>query len=445
LETFNKQVERFGLESIQFQTSEYKDELIPLFKKLLGLGKHKKAYYFTDVEPVSILEDIEEVVYKHVGIKVMHYSNADSFYSAMPITLKMNTSIMRENVDNYNTMIKHQSTILSCDSRDAVNNSCLKEVLAKKFVDSVDSLERAIKKGYIEIDLENGRVNNMPKDVVGVLLADIGGMIASDFSAQAMAAMLTHEVGHMVVALEQTMTVTTKATSLADTVRNMNGSVIDKVKLIGDAYNVNIKESKIDVVNIIRLQKALMESVEFTNSSKSNIVDFENQADNFAVRYGFGKELLDAVIDVEKYYNPPDISSYIMLVYVLIFSVINGVVMGGAMIMILVLQNQIMNSLFDNLIPWVRGTDPFVDRMDRIEKEVRANLRLNDTGDLLDTLDTIDYIKKRKKKMGPNVFSKAVADMLSFSCDDLCITKKYENLIDNRLYEYAEKFKRLNK
>ena len=93
-----------GTESISYQDLSFKRKLVDKYTELMNVSASLDGpMYFKDRTSIGLIEDIEDMIYARVGIRVRHF-HSNHMYACIPATIKLNSNLTKTYVDVYNNI-----------------------------------------------------------------------------------------------------------------------------------------------------------------------------------------------------------------------------------------------------------------------------------------------------------------------------------------------------
>jgi hypothetical protein len=309
---------QYAQESIQFQSDEFARALISQCGKILTYKSGR------DAQTSKELKDLEKLILDSTGILAK---------------LKFDTSVPPAiNIPRLNP-----NDILQSD----FNNSLATCV----FDDIIKKLEQPVMDGFV--DLKKSRIGGFYSTIKFDIFASFKFITGIKFSAEELAAIILHELGHAFVLFEmldrtcrtnQILAATAKASS-----DNPTGDLLkQRIVMIGSKsdftdeqitalQNANSAATRQVLVLSYRNNEPIRNDLQSTNYHTTT---YEALADNFVARHNLGRDLVSALERVGIHYGMPEYHKGIRVVIAvldLVTSLIStavGVFMlatGGAM------------------------------------------------------------------------------------------------------------------
>lgn len=329
-----------------------------------------------------------------------------------------------------------------------------REEANKSFYAMLDKM----KKDNITIDLKKGRFSNAPKNMKFYASMDWYRLSKIyKLNSKQILAVLLHEIGHCFTHAEYSYKVFNNVQILSDVIREeyskRGKTPVETIKIF---YNkTKLEESKSNSKNMAELTvKAYRDIIRGSSIgiySNHPTTDSEQQADEFASRFGLGAELSQALkrLGVDDWADRslnPYYAGIIFLPFVAIFT-IEAAILTPA----LILAPAIMSALV--LLPlmtmiglgmWTKGNTVTYDDAYRRYKRIRNTTvrRLNSINDskikdeILKQIDIIDKIQKRIEQDTKDSFFRRFAEAIlgnTKAYDEVAVNEILEDLTANEL------------
>lgn len=308
-----------------------------------------------------------------------------------------------------------------------------------------------IKKDNITIDLKKGRFVNAPKNMKFYAsmdwyrLSKIYGL-----SSRQILAILLHEIGHCFTHAEYSYKVFNNVQVLSDVIREEYGkrgkTPTEAIRIF---YNkTKIEETKSNSKNItdltITAYKDIIRGSSIGIYSNHPTTDSEQQADEFASRFGLGAELTTALrtIGVDDWYDRTLDPYYAGMVFLPLCAMltIEVAILAPSMLLLTALASVVTLLPLLTLIGlnlWTKGNKVTYDDAYRRYKRIRNTTvrRLNVIEDksvkeeVLKQIESIDRIYKRIEKDTKDSFFRKFAEFI------LGNTKAYDEVAVNEIIE----------
>jgi len=429
---------RWANETIGFQNDEFGSAMTTLFSRIKDQVKqmpseNKKAILYAD--------DLQDLIFKRFGIRTKINFVTDSIGAIHVFPVNRNSILIKD--------------YLRGNYKDASQ-----ELLLKMFNN---------KKGTI--DNKNAVVSGIFSDYTHTIYLNVWHYFRNDILSPAeVTAILLHEVGHAFTFYSMSDRVSTANQVLANLTMSIKNGEDDEKQLylfkeLSDTYELTDKEfadlitDKNRIALGIRLFKHHVKYVEKQMPiDKYDETSSEQLADDFAVKFGYGKELVTALDkistwSVEKSYLTNGLA--MVLSAVVEFMIVPGIYIG----LLLFLNGGIIMAAFFFLMYIFSfagsGTvyrdmtyDDLKDRYQRIRNQMVANLNQDglDKTELAGILENISFVDKA---IDSTLTFNPLGTMLSdyfFSYnrsvkEDIRFQRLLEDLAHNELYVMSAKFK----
>lgn len=279
---------RMALEAINFQSTDFADAITKNFEIILNYNDDKEAANSQEVK------NIVELTKQRTGINVKLVMD-DSKHGAVGIPLTNYSHIFMDPL------------FRSVVSNDA--NRLLAEM--KKF------------KSESFVDLKNARVGGFFSAYVWSIWLSWKTNKKMKLSAREVTAIYLHELGHIFTMFEFTTRAVLTNQALAYYARSLG-----KDKSAGDKQIVVLKElgevvtddkdyfidlagvTNSTVINTMLISRTIHDVRNNMNSGDYSETSCEAQADAFAARFGYGRELVSASVKINKFYGIDIYNSY---------------------------------------------------------------------------------------------------------------------------------------
>lgn len=307
------------------------------------------------------------------------------------------------------------------------------------------------RKGFV--DFKSARVGGYLGDVKHFLIVNFYTLRNEGLTTEEVAAVIVHEIGHAFDGLSAHYRMHTSNAAIMDTLNDLNGNKIEKAfytfKRHFDAKD--LEEAKLSKDSHItdfygplasRYMKDLASTI---HNSKYDETNFEAMADSFAVRMGFGK---DIVSGLERLYSKQGISPTNSRKFYYILFIIEAIVITSCLVLGGVFGILLLGLVFT----FFSGThlkdltyDIPYDRFNRIRNGIISNLKDRTlpkeyTEDLLSQLNYIDGILNATKSFkGYKSIFTYIADAVKPGAREAVmyieIQQTIENSLNNNLFQ----------
>lgn len=288
------------------------DEVLPLYIKELdsildyierkNVTSDRHAKVLKDTEFKKHVEAIEEITFKRFGFHIKILDGGLMTPAAcFPVPPKeFNVLTHRSNEDMYNQIKKEKSK--TSKSFDSVEYEVVKRVS-----DSVKALNNVLNTKGFKVDLQKAKIIGLPDEYCIAMLFNFATLFTYGFGSREILAIFLHEIGHAFTHLESSYRYLANTTVLIDTfisnLHNKNKTPRESLtiaykKVTGDKSIDKLKDSN-KLVFYITTGKRLTDYMLMSSTPHSSI-DSEQQADQFAARFGLGEELTKSLSVLHK-------------------------------------------------------------------------------------------------------------------------------------------------
>jgi len=275
----------YAAEAIAFQGKDVSEALIKNFEEILKYKTPKEAADSKE------RKDIEDIIRKKTG---------------MNIRLSLNTP-------------NHPCVYIPLVNPGSV---LLPDFMRGLFTDDYETITRKIEKdgGDNFVDLKNAKVGGIYAHIETPIFMSQNFLRDLKLSARECTAILLHEMGHVFVAYEftartirtnQIMAAVNKA-ALSDATGENHKHILKEIakagKLKDDAFEdlVDIKNNQVITTVVVR---EVYEAARSELGTKNyDATTFEALADQYATRFGLGRELVTGLEKIHKFYGTPEYS-----------------------------------------------------------------------------------------------------------------------------------------
>ena len=244
----------------------------------------------------KIILELESILLNRFkyNIKMLHQStgNASNIITGPPV----NNTISRyiEYMSEYISSYKPQNDVDLYD-RDQHGTD---EILMGRTYESMAIIEKDIESQKVVVDLAHATITGISKDYKTYVSFNWLFYIKNNFSVKHMTAVLLHEIGHSYTNIEYVSRVAENVLVLSETLRESireDGS--SKKKAVRLAYERVIGKPAPDTAStnttIIMMVSEITKRNVDSASDVHSVTDSEQQADNFAARFGYAKEIVE--------------------------------------------------------------------------------------------------------------------------------------------------------
>lgn len=282
---------KIDLEAISHQVDDKEIKAIELrFEDVIG------EYMLNGESPLyrSMVEDISVMLSERFkfGISLTHCD--DVFFSTY-VTPTEKANVLSKSTFNLNGFV---------DSLRRSPNSAMTFEKTSKELDTIldnayKALNDTLNTSSINIDLAKATITGLPRDFNICILIDLPLLIDEyDFEANELMGCILHEVGHTFSHLEQLYRSTIGVSNLIDTIRDEyvnGGRKMRTVLELTYSKNTGKPSSNLSAVKLV-LETA--KSVFTLGEENTGRKDSESLADVFSTRFGYGNEIVTALVKI---------------------------------------------------------------------------------------------------------------------------------------------------
>lgn len=283
--------ENLAQEAIDFQTDGTGKQLAALYQKAIDSVEDDPSIRKRTLEEIGHKKNIEDFLFKRFGIKINLVFDTDT-YACMPLYLNKH-HVLLDSMWHGEFSIRDQERFM----RDRPN-------------------------GKGTIDLKNAKVSGIFSEYKHMLLMDVKSAVNKfDMTAEELAGITLHEVGHLFTMMELGNRLQTTNQALQSVSEGLkNGDDIKKYEQVfidlGNDYKIprekinDILESHNTYVIGAKLYNALIGGcgAQLRNDYYSRTAG-EQVADQFANRFGLGQDTVTGLQKLHEYYGSPDVDS----------------------------------------------------------------------------------------------------------------------------------------
>ena len=221
------------------------------------------------------INGIEKVVFDRLKMRIKIIGDTPNFAAIIPFHLNENATLMKDYFRDFGY---------------AKSQEIFKDDLGKTF--------------HGTVDVDNVVLGGDFTKYVATTYFNIGSMVRANLNKKEMVAILLHELGHNWYACEYTSRMDRANAILMDSIKTVSGDrqKITMVRTKLEKENIRISEETLDGLaspNPVILTKAaftLASEICYSQmmSGKYDETSFEQLADNFAIRFGYGPYLVTA-------------------------------------------------------------------------------------------------------------------------------------------------------
>ena len=471
--------------------------------KLLAEAKESNAKTNKDLlkSPVvsKALNDMTNMITKRFGIGVVFKLTDEIDIYSMPVIPMTNSAIdiYRTNTLNYFAgvvaMYMPGGAKPSGKPTQLVTQENFEDELLR-LLESSKKLQEATKLTGITVDRDKIKLLNVPKEVYGTVVFNLLFCVEVGLSETELAAVLTHEIGHIWTSIEylsrRTITLTAATDALQDSIRDKRSpreAICYTAEKTGNAKLASELKDK----NIITCVTMLGHIIAGDDLYATK--DSEHVADQFAARLGYSGDVITAIaklegvglsteakdsnsISVRNFSNYPwylkamlVIGIISLLVYIKFIILTLAVTAGMVALAILILLPVIAIPILIIAIAAKLGQkyerkvgkgftaqeyedtdehDDIYDRSIRMKQEIirilrTSNIPKSELAPLLDQLSTIDMVLSMVPKKEVSAFDgikRFFSRTYRNNADIEALDKQIESLMENNLHALSAKF-----
>jgi len=341
----------------------------------------------------SLYEEIDRAILKYTGMRVQHIGG-NVTYAIYISTFSKPTALLRNNIER-SQYFKEQ--VLSCNKSpdcEPTSHEDIKTMMStndrigvfKAINDNMENLKKSLSTG-IKINFDKARIDGLPnKEPIFIITNPYEVFNMFNWNDKEITAILLHEIGHgftnIAEGYRNVETVTILNEALLDSSNKEN-----KTKILKLTIEKHTGEKSEDTSEMITaLVRFTEKQIKILNENDVlAFTDNEQQADNFAVRFGYGKELASALEKIELYDKNVTNHIYKMVgfwstISFLTSTMILGINIGMGIILIPVvmfLVIKVISSFFGSDDSNRTTFDTAIDRYRRIRNDMIREIRNN--------------------------------------------------------------------
>lgn len=359
------------------------------------------------------MDNVNKILSKRFGINIrfMHGTNVGLctyvVYPPDQNTLYGSALDMMEILKTYG---KKSDTAF--DTKEMYNYDSEYKKMYTNLYTSFKSLENKLKTDKIVIDLKNAKIHNLPSDYCIYIQCDFNTYFNYSYEnikSNEMMGGILHEIGHSFTAIEKSLYSVKNTMVLFDTIReSINNENKDFVNVLKVSYNkiTGEKFNKGDTLDLLLATKSLLDGYRFTDDKRGQNANIsaEQNADQFASRFGYGKEIVmllskwenflskDDEGSIESMYNESPVLLVLLLLFQLIYTAGVGIVFWYIIDSLGVYWNMEGGKVYDNVLK----------RYLRVKQDAIRQIRLLKNTSIPKEvverlLNTVEYIDNRIK------------------------------------------------
>jgi len=427
-------------ESIGFQNDNFGSLLEAGFYTIQEHIKETPTISRKEINKLDFARPIEDVIFKRLGLRIKFNFDTTCIGAIMVFPINKNHVLLPDHVKGYEE--KNQDKLI------------------KEFKN---------KEGYV--DLASAKVSGIFSEYVHTLCIDVINAFQSGFTVPEVVAIIMHELGHAFTYYELSDRLSSTNQILADlslTVKSdgdkskrtyLFKELSDKLEIDSKSFDDLINEDS-RVIFGTKLYKRYLDGVSsLMDNKKYDNTSSEQVADNFAARFGYGREL---IIALDKFYkNAPEKNNFTyyllssadflyFIVYrsaLIIFFIVGGMIPLAILItmfygtVIYFFGDNFRDMTYDELkIRYVRIRHQY------IEKISSLNLDKSELSILVSNLNDMDNIIKNTKIYDSffNKISNYVFSINGSVREDLLFQQMLEEITHNELFVKSAELKLLS-
>lgn len=271
------------------------------------------------------IKNLDSILSNRFGIKFYHVPVSNLEYAVL-VAAPYQTHILKPDIQETYDWLKeeYKKDADKLEDKDATRNNDMGSDYNSylNWQVSVDELNKHLKTNSITIDLEKATVRGLPPSFQVELLCDFTLLFNKKMGLSdiEITYIILHEVGHEFSYLEYSYRTTKSILALSEAIRtNMNKKGLDKQTSIILAYKEAYHKEPPAGVNgdMLLLQLSNQHIMETFKLAKNNYdsIDSEQQADQFATRFGGGMELASALNKITIFYTETSFSAHVFKIY----------------------------------------------------------------------------------------------------------------------------------
>lgn len=441
---FGVTMDSFSLEQIYFQNNDpFKGDIIKLVNSIFSAMDSKVVKNNTDIIKNSTFgKDLVKLIKDRFNLSMELDDSLSNLLPAAIIPFSSDYLLSTKGVNRFSS---------SFFSELFASNNILGRLrtIEKERSDIYKRINN--RKGFI--DFKNARVGGYLADVKHYLIINFYTLRGDGLTAEEVAAVIVHEIGHAFDGMSVHYKMHTSNSAIMDTLNQLNDNKTEKAiytfkRTFGPKDLEEAKLSKDSNVTdfygplAVRYMKELGSTI---HNAKYDETNFEAMADSFAVRMGFGKDIVSGLDRMySKYGISPSNSRmfyYILFMVELLMFILILVLGGlfGLIVMTLVFAffsgTHLKDFTYD--IPY--------DRFNRIRNGIISNLKdrrlpKEYVEELLTQLNYIDGILNSSKGFkGYKSVYNYIADIIKpnarESVEYIALQQTIENSLNNNLFQ----------
>lgn len=436
-------------DSVLFQLDKLFEELLIKFNKRSG----KKDIFVT-------LDAIDRVITERFGYRFKHIlSPGSGAYACLPIPPEEYNAMTQRNIsDFYNEIRDYNTKYRSSNKTEEI------DVMSPSDVEGSDTINRfagSIEKAFntmteslgkgITIDLKNAKISGLNKNYFVYVIMDPDTLVTCELEPKELTAILLHEIGHTFTHIEYSykniINTSVLVDTLIDNVRNKNMSPKDSLIL---AYRTTTGDQSVDKLKnsntiscYLDITRRFLDNMQL-NQQDHAYTDSEQLADQFAGKFGRGKELATGLDKLHTKYSWGSGLAFVfnspcftlcMLLIMSVCIIIPFLISLIPLILCMTVFILYYKTYPDESIAEQATYDDIKRRYERIRNEIVRTIRLTNldkalTKQLLDNLSIVDEIIANAPERSEGPIGKLIAYVFC-SGSKLREMKKIEQLVED--------------
>ena len=453
-----------GIENIATQFNDpATNEVIKRFaeiKELIKTNNPKNSKIaFSKSSIRNLFNQIDIIICKRFGMNFKHISASEGTYGVFTTSSTVNNVL-----DPYKEYVysETEKCLRQCSKTGECYTGKKQEeindhdedwgsILAR-LLENVKKVNEMINTKGIEIDFQNARVKNFPKDVTVFVVCDIVTLFREfNVEPEEITAFLFHEIGHQFTHLSESYRTVTNVTILLDTMHNeysKNKDIRETIIITTKKHsNKNIDEDNFTQV-LTELTNVCIKYM--NNDDVYSYTDSESLADQFSTRFGLGKYLVTGLdklnMKIEEIYGGPIMQIFNVIVtlfvtafFVLLFAIPASLLTIIYMSLLIAVGSVVYTMLLCGSDASMRTYDDDTHRIKRVKFDMIRQLRETDLDKKVkkQIINDIERVEKILSKY-PNskYILERLGDVMPWNIDSFTLTrlsKELEELSENNL------------
>lgn len=283
-------------------TKELEDEL-HFIKSVVNKEDIKSSKNFFKAGGVEkAFKNISSILSKRFGFSINFIYEEGAGLCTVPVypsEFNIITDIAKYYTGEARIKYKNNESINPKDIKDFTKSS---NDVYKNIYKAYDTLNDLLNKSHVIIDLKNARIQNLPKEYNIFIIADVAYALHDKglkWTPEIMVSGLLHEVGHSFTLFEKSIYSVKNTILLLDTVKEgLNSKNNNPDEIINISYKkITGKSSDGNIINSMIGMVDFLDGYNFGDdkSHQNSRIMAEQQADQFANRFGYGAEIVKLV------------------------------------------------------------------------------------------------------------------------------------------------------